>query len=170
MPARPGPPSGRARIAWALGLLLLVVAALAGWWLRGSAPGGPATAPAAASAAAASAAVGIVAKGSPPSYVDNQLCLGCHQEAGKAWRQSHHFMAMAPPTEATVRGDFANTSFRHQGVTSRFFRRDGKYFVHTDGPDGRMADFEIKYTFSFELLQQYLIETSVGRLQSLTFD
>lgn len=152
--------------AWALGLLLVAAAALGLWWLRGSVPAGPAG-PAGAMAGAASAA-GMGAASARPAYVDNQSCIGCHQDAGKAWQQSHHFMAMAPPTEATVRGDFANATFKHQGVTSRFFRRDGKYFVNTDGPDGKMADFEIAWTFGVDPLQQYLIALPGGRLQPLT--
>jgi predicted CXXCH cytochrome family protein len=74
---------------------------------------------------------------------------------------------MAPPTPQTVRGNFDGTQFRHQGVTTRFFRRGDKYMVHTDGPDGRMADFEVAYTFGVEPLQQYLIDTGNGRLQPL---
>jgi hypothetical protein len=31
------------------------------------------------------------------------------------------------------------------GITSIFFKRDAKFFVN--GPDGNLADFEIKYTF-----------------------
>ncbi|MGL6109936.1 MAG: tetratricopeptide repeat protein, partial [Rubrivivax sp.] len=50
---------------------------------------------------------------------------------------------------------------------TRFFRRGEKYVVNTDGPDGKLADFEIKYTFGVEPLQQYLIETDGGRLQPL---
>ncbi len=163
----PDLPASHAHVAWALGLLLLLCVALAAWWLQSRAPAGRATAPAVAEAAAASAAVSTTAM-IRPAYVDNQLCVGCHQDAGKAWQQSHHFMAMAPPSDATVRGDFANTSFKHQGVTSRFFKRDGKFIVNTDGPDGKLADFEIKYTFGIDPLQQYLIETPGGRLQPLT--
>ena len=102
-----------------------------------------------------------------PRYVDNAQCVGCHQAAGEAWAPSHHAKAMAPPTPQTVRGNFDNTQFRHQGVTTRFFRRGDRYMVHTDGPDGRMADFEVTYTFGVEPLQQYLIETGNGRLQPL---
>ena len=162
-PAPPGPPPRRARIAWTLGLLALMGAALAGWWLQGSAPAGAGEAPV---PVAASAVVGSVAEGA--DYVDNQTCIGCHRDAAGQWKQSHHFMAMAPPTPETVRGDFDNTRFRHQGVTTRFFRRDGKYFVNTDGPDGKMTDFEVKYTFGVDPLQQYLISTAGGRLQPLT--
>ena len=35
------------------------------------------------------------------------------------------------------------------------------------GPDGKMADFEIQYTFGVEPLQQYLIELDKGRVQAL---
>ena len=40
--------------------------------------------------------------------------------------------------------------------------------VETDGPDGKLAIFEIKYTFGLDPLQQYLIEFPDGRLQSLS--
>jgi predicted CXXCH cytochrome family protein len=147
------------RAASAVGVLALLLAALAVWLLR---------TPAATDAAPAATAASAAPVGGRPEYVANTLCIGCHQAAGDAWAKSHHFMAMAPPTEQTVRGDFANTSFKHQGVTSRFFKRDGKFFVNTDGPDGRLADFEIKYTFGVDPLQQYLIEMPDGRLQPLT--
>ena len=39
--------------------------------------------------------------------------------------------------------------------------------VRTDGPDGKLADFEIKYTFGVSPLQQYLIEFPGGRYQTL---
>ena len=38
----------------------------------------------------------------------------------------------------------------------------------TDGPDGKLADYEIKYTFGVHPLQQYLIELPGGRLQALS--
>ena len=58
--------------------------------------------------------------------------------------------------------------YTYQGVTSTFFRRDGKFFVRTDGPDGQLADFEVKYTFGVSPLQQYLVELPGGRLQALS--
>ena len=65
-------------------------------------------------------------------------------------------------------GDFSDSSFDYYGVRSRFFRKDGKYLVETDGPDGKLATFEIKYTFGVDPLQQYLIEFPDGRLQALS--
>jgi predicted CXXCH cytochrome family protein len=38
------------------------------------------------------------------------------------------------------------------------FKKSGKYFINTEGPDGANADFEIKYVFGVEPLQQYLVE------------
>jgi hypothetical protein len=100
-------------------------------------------------------------------YVGGAACTTCHAKEAKAWQGSHHDLAMAVADEASVLGRFDGTTFRHQGVTSTFFKRDGKLFVHTEGPDGRLADFEIKYTFGVTPLQQYLVPLPGGRLQAL---
>src|SRR5499426_444849 len=65
-------------------------------------------------------------------------------------------------------GDFSDASFDYYGVQSRFFRKDGKFFVETDGPDGKLTTYEVKYTFGLDPLQQYLIEFPDGRLQALS--
>ena len=103
----------------------------------------------------------------PAESVENAVCLSCHQEEGRQWQGSHHALAMAPPSAATVRGDFQGGTFTHRGVTSRFFKRGDEYFVNTEGPDGQAADFRIEYTFGLEPLQQYLIKMPGGRLQPL---
>lgn len=104
----------------------------------------------------------------PATYVENGACLGCHEKEAHEWRDSHHAKAMALPTKEMVRGDFSNTSFTDRSGTTRFFKRGEKFFVNTEGEDGKRADFEIKYTFGLEPLQQYLIELPRGRLQPLT--
>jgi predicted CXXCH cytochrome family protein len=71
-------------------------------------------------------------------------------------------------TDKTVLGDFSNASLDYNGVRSRFFRDGNKYMVETDGPDGKLAAFEIKYTFGIDPLQQYLIEFPDGRIQALS--
>jgi tetratricopeptide (TPR) repeat protein len=52
-------------------------------------------------------------------------------------------------------------------VFSRLFRRDGKYYVTTDGPTGKMETFEVTHTFGWQPLQQYLIPLGGGRVQCL---
>ncbi len=103
-----------------------------------------------------------------PTYVGSAVCAGCHEGEAKLWNGSHHQLAMDHATDRSVLGDFANATFEHFGVRSRFFRRDGKFFVETDGPDGKLAEFEILYTFGVAPLQQYLIEFPDGRLQALS--
>ena len=69
-----------------------------------------------------------------PSYVGRQTCVGCHRQQVDLWTGSHHDLAMEVADATTVLGDFDQSSFTHFGVTSTFFRRDGKFFVQTDGP------------------------------------
>jgi predicted CXXCH cytochrome family protein len=102
-----------------------------------------------------------------PEFVGSAACAGCHANETKAWRGSHHELAMQEASASTVLGDFDDARFRHFGVESTFFRRDGKFMVRTDGPDGKLADFEIRYTFGVWPLQQYLIGFPGGRYQAL---
>ncbi len=100
-------------------------------------------------------------------HVGSEVCAGCHGAEHTAWRGSHHDLAMQPANAQTVLGDFGDAKFTDGGVTSTFFTRDAKFLVHTEGPDGRLGDFELRYTFGVTPLQQYLIELPGGRLQAL---
>ncbi len=91
-----------------------------------------------------------------PAFVGSTACQACHENAYRAWKGSHHERAMDVATEATVLGDFDNATFTHRGVTSRFYRRDGKFYVTTQGPDGTPGEFEITHVFGLTPLQQYL--------------
>lgn len=101
------------------------------------------------------------------TYVEDSVCGDCHVQQYEDWLGSHHDLAMQEATDDTVLGDFDGATFDHFGVESRFFRRDGGYYVSTDGPDGTLQDFEIRYTFGVEPLQQYLVPLPGGRLQAL---
>jgi Tfp pilus assembly protein PilF len=101
------------------------------------------------------------------AFVGSAKCQSCHKPEYDKWRGSHHDRAMAEATADTVLGDFDNAEFEHFGVTSRFYRKDGRYFVSTPGPDGKLAEFEITHTFGWYPLQQYLIPFPGGRLQCL---
>ena len=103
-----------------------------------------------------------------PAYVGRAACAACHAEQDKLWQGSHHDLAMQEVSEATVLGDFQDAQFDKDGIVSRFFRQNGLFMVNTDGPDGKLADFEIKYVFGVTPLQQYLIELPGGKLQALS--
>ncbi|WP_295447428.1 tetratricopeptide repeat protein [uncultured Thiodictyon sp.] len=100
-------------------------------------------------------------------YLGVTICGECHTREVDLWRNSFHDRAMKEPTAQSVLGDFKDTEFTAHGVTSRFFKRDGRFFVRTDGPDGTLKDYPIRYTFGWYPLQQYLIAFPGGRLQSL---
>ncbi len=104
----------------------------------------------------------------PATFVGSEACASCHQTETKLWQVSQHKHAMQHASATSVLGDFNDTSFDYYGVHSRFFKQDGKFVVETDGPDGKLATFEIKYTFGVDPLQQYLVAFPDGRLQALS--
>jgi tetratricopeptide (TPR) repeat protein len=108
-----------------------------------------------------------IAAAPPATFSGSESCKSCHKAEYDKWKGSHHDHAMEVANETTVLGDFNNASFEHFGVMSRFYRKDGRFFVHTQGPQGRMGDFEITYTFGYYPLQQYLVPFPGGRLQCL---
>ena len=78
-----------------------------------------------------------------PGYVGSEICSGCHESEGRAWKDSHHAWAWTQPADTTILGDFDDTVFEHKGVTTRFTHRDDAFFVETEGADGAMRAFEV---------------------------
>ena len=111
---------------------------------------------------------GLRAETATAAFVGSETCAGCHRAEAQLWRGSQHRLAMQHADDKSVLGDFSDTGFDYYGVRSRFFRKDGRFFVETDGPDGKLATFEVKYTFGVDPLQQYLVEFPDGRLQALS--
>ena len=101
------------------------------------------------------------------TFVGSKKCEACHRKTYEKWQNSHHDQAMDIANERTVLGDFNNAVFEIQGKASRFYRKEGGFFVYTSGPDGKMAEFEITHTFGWYPLQQYLVPFPGGRLQCL---
>src|SRR5262249_30953431 len=111
---------------------------------------------------------GVADRSAALRFVGSETCSGCHRVEAELWRGSQHRHAMDHATERTVLGDFSNATFDYYGVRSRFFRKDRDFLVETDGADGKLATYEVKYTFGVYPLQQYLIEFPDGRLQALS--
>ena len=109
-----------------------------------------------------------LSEGGPAVFVGREKCKDCHQAAYDKWTDSHHDKAMDVANEDTVLGDFDNAVFDQGGISTRFYRKGKTFFVHTQGPDGKMGDFEITHTFGTYPLQQYLVPFPGGRLQCLT--
>jgi tetratricopeptide (TPR) repeat protein len=101
------------------------------------------------------------------AYVGSDACADCHASEHAAWHGSQHAVAMCAAADSTVLGDFDGAHFREGATTAEFFRREGRFYVRTEGADGRPAEFEIRYTFGVHPLQQYLVSFPGGRLQAL---
>jgi Tfp pilus assembly protein PilF len=101
-------------------------------------------------------------------FVGREKCVDCHEGAYELWVGSDHDNAMDIANEQTVLGNFNDAELEHDGITSRFYRKDDGYFVFTEGTGGEMAEFEVLYTFGIEPLQQYLVSFPGGRLQALS--
>ena len=102
-----------------------------------------------------------------PVFVGDKVCGSCHAKELSDWKISDHYHSMLPATDSSVLGDFNNSTFTADGVTSHFFKRDGNFFINTQGADGSNQDFEIIYTFGFHPLQQYLVQFPGGRMQMM---
>ena len=100
-------------------------------------------------------------------YAGSAVCAECHAAEAEAWKTSDHAWALKEPDARSMLGDFNDARFTHKGATSRFFTRDGTYFVETEGASGKPETFEIRYAVGHRPLQQYLVETTNGRLQVL---
>ncbi len=151
------PPRRRWILPGALALVALLALAVVAWVAGFRAP-----------ATTASRSPPAVTHAATVAYVGRAVCGECHAREVEAWRGSDHDLAMQVADETTVLGNFADAKFAYAGTTTTFSRRDGKFVVKTDGADGKLADFEIKYTFGIRPLQQYLVEFPGGRLQALS--
>ncbi|WP_406684463.1 tetratricopeptide repeat protein [Seonamhaeicola sp. MEBiC1930] len=100
-------------------------------------------------------------------FLGDKVCAKCHQEEVEEWSGSHHDKAMQIATKETVLGDFSDASFSSQGVYSKFFKKEGEFYVNTEGPDGKNNDYKIEYTFGITPLQQYIVKFPNGHYQCL---
>ena len=102
-----------------------------------------------------------------PVYVGSEACRTCHEPEFTDWKDSHHGWALREATPENVLGRFDSETREFGTVTARFHVEDGRYYVETQGADGKLADFEIHYTVGVTPLQQYLVKLDRGRLQVL---
>lgn len=99
-------------------------------------------------------------------FIGSANCAQCHPLEFSEWQNSQHAAAMQEASDQTVLGRFDGVPFKHSGVPATFYKKGDKFWITTDGSDGKLADFEIRYTFGIWPLQQYLVELENGRLQA----
>jgi hypothetical protein len=106
-------------------------------------------------------------------YVGAQACAGCHAEQSRLWAGSHHDLAMQDATADTILGDFSGgefsgSLFTHNDVQTTFSRRGDQFYIETEGADGQLDEFPVRYTFGVYPLQQYLVELPDSNLQAFS--
>jgi Tfp pilus assembly protein PilF len=99
-------------------------------------------------------------------YIGSDSCQNCHQSEHQLWQQSDHHKAMQVPNEDSVLGDFNNVEVEFHKIKTRFFKRDNEFFVETTNKQGKRQTFKVKYTFAFDPLQQYILDTGKGHMQA----
>lgn len=99
-------------------------------------------------------------------YIGSDTCQNCHQAEHKLWQQSDHHKAMQAPNANSVLGDFNNVEVEFHQIKTRFFKRENQYFVETTNKQGERQTFDVKYTFGFDPLQQYILDTGKGHMQA----
>lgn len=100
-------------------------------------------------------------------FAGSSVCSECHQAEYKAWRDSHHGWAFREATPGNVLGNFQGTTPSVNSATSQFSTASDGYHVATDGSDGKVSDYLIRFTVGVWPLQQYVVESGKGRLQVL---
>jgi predicted CXXCH cytochrome family protein len=100
-------------------------------------------------------------------FVGSARCASCHAQADAAWRGSQHAQAMQAATPETVLGRFDGQTLNHGKSSTRYFKRDGRFWVATEEANGKKVEREITHTFGVFPLQQYLVSEPDGRRQSL---
>ena len=123
-------------------------------------------------------------------------CQACHASQAHDWQQSHHAKAMQVPDRQTVLAPFAGEVAAYDGLSARFSNscgtrsvenkinlarprtprsseeEDPSAFVITLEDAGRPEAggvYQVRYTFGFSPLQQYLIEKEPGQMQVAPF-
>ena len=72
-------------------------------------------------------------------------------------------------SDSTVLGNFAGATIDSDRLPAKFSRDGKRFLVNTEGADGKLHDFEIRYTFGVYPLQQYLVEFPGGKIQPLRY-
>lgn len=101
-----------------------------------------------------------------PKYVGSQICAVCHEAETRNWKVSDHAHAWMTPTPEHVDGNFDNAEFTFKGQTTRFSRKGDDYFIETSDVPGEPKTFKVVGVDGIRPLQQYLVETEPGKLQS----
>jgi hypothetical protein len=114
-----------------------------------------------------------------PEYVGSEPCKNCHWREHDSWKHTMHSKFVQEASEFTVVGDFEinNTlsvkvtgnspKLAQEKVTTKMYKKDGRYYVNTIGPDWEFHEYEISHVIGIDRRQTYLTKFSNGALHVL---
>ena len=114
-----------------------------------------------------------------PEYVGSRRCKDCHWREYDTWKNTLHSKFMQRTNEYTVMGDFernnklttkvSNNSPKLAAaeVNTTMFKKDGKFYVNTIGPDWESHDYEITNVICIGRKQNYLTKFPNGAIHVL---
>lgn len=104
----------------------------------------------------------------PEAFVGSAACAACHRAQSDAYLGSHHAKALIAPDAAQARARFPGAKLTTPlGGTTSFFVENDAPFVSTPLTDGKTSRLPIAYISGVWPLEQYVVATERGKLQSL---
>jgi predicted CXXCH cytochrome family protein len=102
------------------------------------------------------------------AFVGSAACAPCHQAQSDAYLGSHHAKALVVPSPEAAKARFDGSHFTSKlGGSTHFSVRGDAPFVTTPIPGGKTGTFPISYISGVWPLEQYVVATERGKLQSL---
>lgn len=102
------------------------------------------------------------------AFVGSAACAACHQAQSDDYRGSHHDKALVAPSPELAKARFDDKHFASElGGSADFSMRGDAPFVTTKGADGKPATLPISYISGVWPIEQYVVATERGKLQSL---
>ncbi len=114
-----------------------------------------------------------------PDYVGSAKCKSCHLREFDSWKHTLHSKFVQVADRLTVIADFERNNtldmkvsrkaprLAGEKITSTMFRKDGKFYVNTLGPDWELHDYEISYVIGINRHQNYITKFPNGALYVL---
>jgi predicted CXXCH cytochrome family protein len=101
-------------------------------------------------------------------FVGSATCTPCHAAQAKAYAGSHHARALLRSTTENVPAKVADLSFATAlGGSTRFAGKDGHVTVTSPNANAHAQTFDIAYLAGVFPLQQFVVPTERGKLQTL---
>ncbi len=73
--------------------------------------------------------------GPTQGYVTSENCRSCHPGHYASWHASYHRTMTTAASPETVKGDFGNVVYEHEGKVFQMTTRDGGFWMELDDPD-----------------------------------